>query len=181
MPVLLLASISIVFGGLAVAFIPAVACIPAVVAVILSMSSLLLLVAGVTAPACVSVNACIPVVAIIAGAPLVSDVLSVARLPAITGIPGCWLNAFVFIPAGNRVPAVLAVWTCRAYLSLFTVSRVDVQGVNPFPQLAAWTCRVHLSRSRYKTEKNKKPICKTIYILNVIIAFHWFYSIARIT
>jgi hypothetical protein len=144
-------------SGLAIAFIPAV------VAVILSMSSLLLLVSGVTAAACVSAVACIPAVAVIAGVPLVPVVLSVARLPAITGIPGCWLNAVVFIPAGSRVPAVLAVWTCRAYLSLFTISRVDVQagceslstvssvdvqGVYPFSPQAVWTCRVHLSRSR---------------------------------
>jgi hypothetical protein len=59
--------------------------------------------------------ACIPAVAVIAalaGVPLFPDVLSVAGLPAIAGIPHpwChWLNAVVFFPVGNCVPAIPAV------------------------------------------------------------------------
>jgi hypothetical protein len=64
-------------------------------------------------------------------------------------------------------------------VSIFTTSIVDVQGVSLTTVSSVATGFFECLFS--STEENKKPICKTIYILHVIIAFHWFYSIARIT
>jgi hypothetical protein len=64
-------------------------------------------------------------------------------------------------------------------VSLSTVSSVDVQGLSLATVSSVATGFFECLFS--STEENKKPICKTKYILHVIIAFHWFYSIARIT